>query len=113
MFQVTEKAIEMIRKFQKDKDEIPPIRLKLFPSSCGTPTLQMTVDELQENDETFHEDGLTFLIDKQLLEQVKPVKIDYVHTPSGEDDGFSISANLSKAVSSATAGDSAGSGTCA
>ena len=55
MFQVTEKADEMIREFQKDKDEIPPIRLKLFPSSCGSPTLQMTLDELQENDETFHE----------------------------------------------------------
>jgi Fe-S cluster assembly iron-binding protein IscA len=100
MFQVTEKAIEMIRQFQKDKDEIPSIRLKLFPSSCGSPTIQMTVDEPQENDETFHDGGLTFLIDKQLFEQVQPVKIDYIRTASGDGDGFSISADLSKAVSS-------------
>ena len=102
MFQVNEKANEMIREFQKDKDEIPPIRLKLFPSSCGNPTLRMTLDEPQEqeNDESFHDRGLTFLIDKQLFEQVKPVKIDYVHTASGGGDGFSVSANLSKAVSS-------------
>lgn len=100
MFVVTEKAIEMIREFQKDKDDIPPIRLKLFPSSCGPATLQMTLDVHQANDETFHDGGLTFLIDKQLFEQVQPIKIDYVHTPSGAGDGFSISANLSSAVSS-------------
>ena len=100
MFEVTEKAMEMIREFQKDKDNIPPIRLKVFPSSCGPPALQMTLDEHQESDETFHDGGLTFLIDKQLLEEVQPIKIDYVHTASGAGDGFSISANLSKAVSS-------------
>jgi hypothetical protein len=32
MFQVTEKANEMIREFQKDKEKVPPIRLKLFRS---------------------------------------------------------------------------------
>lgn len=32
MFQVTEKANEMIREFQKEKEEVPPIRLKLFHS---------------------------------------------------------------------------------
>ncbi len=100
MFEVTEKAIEMIREFQKDKNNIPPIRLKLFPSSCGPPTLQMTLDAHQENDETFHDGGLTFLIHKQLFEEVQPIKIDYVHTASGAGEGFSISANLSKAVSS-------------
>jgi Fe-S cluster assembly iron-binding protein IscA len=113
MFEVTDKADEMIREFQKDKDEIPPIRLKLFPSSCGKPTLQMALDEPQENDETFHERGLTFLIDKELFEQVRPVKIDYVRTASGDGDGFSISANLVKAVSSGIAGDSTGPGSCA
>jgi hypothetical protein len=30
MFQVTERADKMIREFQKDKEEIPSIRLKLF-----------------------------------------------------------------------------------
>jgi len=100
MFEVTEKAIEMIREFQKDKAEIPPIRLKLFPSSCGSPTIQMTLDEPQEDDETFHDGGLTFLMNKQLLEQVKPVKIDYVSAAPGDSAGFSISANMSKAVPS-------------
>jgi hypothetical protein len=37
MFEVTEKAIEMIREFQKDKDDIPPIRLKLFPKFLRSP----------------------------------------------------------------------------
>jgi Fe-S cluster assembly iron-binding protein IscA len=108
MFQVTEKANEMIREFQKDKEKIPPIRLKLTPSSCGKPTLQMTQEEPQENDETFYDKGLTFLMYKQLFEQVKPVKIDYVHAASGAGDGFPISASLSNAVSSGTCGDFTG-----
>ena len=113
MFEVTEKANEMIREFQKDKEKIPPIRLKLFSSTCGKPSLKMTLDEPQESDETFHEGDLTFLMDKALFEQLKPVKIDYVQTASGMGDGFSISANLSKAVSSGTCGDFKGSGSCA
>jgi Fe-S cluster assembly iron-binding protein IscA len=60
----------------------------------------MSLDEHQENDEVFRDGGLTFLIEKQLFEQVQPIKIDYVHTASGAGDGFSISANLSSAVSS-------------
>ena len=33
MFEVTEKADAMIREFQKDKNPIPTIRLKLFLST--------------------------------------------------------------------------------
>jgi Fe-S cluster assembly iron-binding protein IscA len=49
----------------------------------------MTLDKPHEDDETFRVKGLTFLINKQLFEQVKPVKIDFIETPAGE--GFMIS----------------------
>jgi len=62
----------------------------------------MTLDEPQENDETFNERGLTFVIDKQLFEQVRPVKIDYVS--SALAPGFAISYNSSASLS----GDSCG-----
>lgn len=63
----------------------------------------MTLDESRENDETFNERGLTFIIDKQLFEQVKPVKIDYVS--SALTPGFAISYSPSANLS----GDSCGS----
>ena len=52
----------------------------------------MALDELQENDEVFKEKGFTFMINKDLLEEVKPIKVDYVNTPRGS--GYIINANL-------------------
>ncbi len=111
MFQVTERADKMIREFQKDKEEIPSIRLKLFRGGWGSKeSLLMTLDEPHEDDETFHAKGLTFLINKQLFEQVKPVKIDFIKTLSGE--GFLISHTRSAANQSETTCDSTESGSC-
>jgi Fe-S cluster assembly iron-binding protein IscA len=38
---------------------------------------------------------MTYVVEKTLFEQVKPIKVDYVNTPSGS--GFSISSNLKAA----------------
>ncbi|MBW1982143.1 MAG: hypothetical protein JRJ12_13080 [Deltaproteobacteria bacterium] len=55
----------------------------------------MALDEPRENDETFEVNGITYLVDTRLLEQAKPIKVDFV-----EDlyqAGFSISSNLAAA----------------
>ncbi|RLB40736.1 MAG: hypothetical protein DRH12_09655 [Deltaproteobacteria bacterium] len=52
----------------------------------------MALDEPRENDEVFNNDGITYVIDKTLFEQVKPIKVDFVDSPFGS--GFSIQANL-------------------
>ncbi len=54
----------------------------------------MALDEPKEDDQIFQESGVTYLIDKQLFEQVKPVKIEYVETARGA--GYRVSANLGK-----------------
>ena len=53
----------------------------------------MVLDEPRENDEVFDDNGLSYVIDKGLLEQAKPLKVEYVDSPYGS--GFSISSNLS------------------
>lgn len=55
----------------------------------------MALDESLESDEIFDEDGIRFIMDKKLLEEVKPVYVDYVTTAMGT--GFSIKANLKAA----------------
>ena len=40
----------------------------------------MALDEPQENDQTFEEDGLTFIVDKELLERVKPITVEFIET---------------------------------
>jgi Fe-S cluster assembly iron-binding protein IscA len=52
----------------------------------------MALDESLESDEIFDEDGIRFIMDKKLLEEVKPVYVDYVTSAMGT--GFSIKGNL-------------------
>lgn len=54
----------------------------------------MALDEPKEDDTIFNESGITYTINKQLYEQVKPIKVEYVDTARGS--GYRISANLDK-----------------
>jgi Fe-S cluster assembly iron-binding protein IscA len=54
----------------------------------------LALDELKDDDESFDDRGITFVVEKEFYEQIKPVTIDYVETPAGE--GFQISSNLPK-----------------
>jgi len=60
----------------------------------------MALDEPKDNDEIVKSNGITYLVDKQLLDQVKPITIDFVE--SGWGSGFSISSGLKKAESCGT-----------
>lgn len=55
----------------------------------------MALDESQDGDEVFTTNGLTFMIEKSLLESVKPIKVDFVETPRGS--GYAITSSLQKA----------------
>lgn len=71
----------------------------------------MALDGPQEDDETFNDNGITYVINIQLFQQVKPVNVDYIDTPMGA--GFKISANLPSGCSCGTScsyGSSCGSG---
>ena len=52
----------------------------------------LVLDEPGEEDKVFNLDGLTYIVDKDLFERVKPIKVDYIQTPGG--GGFSISSSL-------------------
>lgn len=54
----------------------------------------MALDESNENDSVFENGGLTFIIEKALLEKAQPIEIDYLVTDKGE--GFSINTGLKK-----------------
>ncbi len=52
----------------------------------------MALDEPKENDQVFEEGGLTFLVNRTLLEQVKPITVDFVENAVGS--GFRLQSNL-------------------
>ncbi len=58
----------------------------------------MALDEPKEDDQVFDESGITYVINKELFEQVKPIQVDYVQTPRGA--GYRITANLAKGCGS-------------
>jgi len=56
--------------------------------------LGLALDELKDDDESFDNRGITFVVEKEFYEKIKPVTIDYVTTSTGE--GFQISSSLPK-----------------
>ncbi len=48
----------------------------------------MVMDQERPNDESYNIGNHTFLVDREFMEKVKPIKVDF------KDVGFSISANI-------------------
>ena len=65
MFQVTEKALEMINELLKDREEAHTIRFVMTEGGCAGPSLGMALDDQKEDDEMFKENGITFVISKE------------------------------------------------
>ena len=60
----------------------------------------MALDEPKDNDEIIKDNGVTYLVEKGLYEQAKPINVDFVDAAMGP--GFSITSRMSN-------GDSCGS----
>lgn len=52
----------------------------------------MALDEPLEEDMTFTDRDVKFIIDKKLFEEVKPIHVDFVESPRGS--GFKLTSNL-------------------
>lgn len=63
----------------------------------------MALDEPKDNDEQIENDGVTYLVEKDLLEKAKPINVDFVDSAMGS--GFQITSNMSQ-------GNSCGSCSC-
>ncbi len=55
----------------------------------------MALDEPNDADQVFENDGITYLIEKKLMEESVSVKVDYIISAQGE--GFIISTGAKKA----------------
>lgn len=55
----------------------------------------MALDEPKDNDEIVENEGITYMINKDLYNQVKPISVDF--TESAYGSGFSIRSSLKQA----------------
>lgn len=92
MFEVSEQASHKINEILKGRGKASPIRVVLSEGGCSGSSLAMFLDEQKDGDEVFNEHGITYVIEKKLLEWVKPIMIDYGTNPMGP--GFIISSRM-------------------
>ena len=83
MFEITASASEKIKKLVKERQDIPPIRIIVSRGGCCDSVFSIGFDESRKGDEVFEYDGFTYVIDKNLLNQKEPMKIDYIESPAG------------------------------
>ncbi len=58
----------------------------------------MVLDEPSVDDEIFKEGGVTYAINKELFEKVKPIQLDFIETEKGS--GYRISSSMQKSCGS-------------
>ena len=58
----------------------------------------MALDEPKDDDEKIEDNGVTYLVEKDLLEKAKPINVDFVDSAMGS--GFQITSAMSQQGSS-------------
>lgn len=76
MIKVSKEAREQVRAYFEGK-EVQPVRIFLNSGGCGGPSLAMALDETTDQDAVFTHDGIDYIIEKDLLRQAAPVRIEY------------------------------------
>jgi len=94
MFEVSDKAAEIIKQFLKTQQGSHPVRLLMTEGGWKGAYLVMALDAQKENDQVFTEKGVTFVIEKELFDRAKPISIDYVESTLGS--GYRIKSELMK-----------------
>ena len=94
MFEVSEKASQVIKQFMKEQQGSKAIRLLMTEGGWKGAYLVLALDEQKDNDQVFAEKGLTFVIEKELFDRAKPIGIDYVESALGS--GYKIKSELMK-----------------
>lgn len=94
MFEVSQEASDRIKQFLKEQENPRPIRVLVTDGGWRGAYLVMAMDDQKENDEVLTDRGVTFLVEKGLLERAKPIRIDYTHSTLGE--GYILESQLVK-----------------
>ena len=75
MIEVTEAAVQAVADYF-NPEGVRPIRVFLT-QGCGGRQLALALDDAHESDSIRTAGGFQFIMEKEILEQAQPVKIDY------------------------------------
>lgn len=88
MFQITPTALENLTSYLQENNVESAVRVALMAGGCSGQALGLALDEAKENDTTFREGSLDFLIEESLLTMCGEIKVDFIQ--AGSRSGFSI-----------------------
>ena len=75
MIEVTPRAMHLLNDFFKDTEK-KPVRIFVKLGGCGIRSFGVALEKQKKSDEVININGHTFILDKKLWDQVKPLKID-------------------------------------
>lgn len=104
MFEISDSARRELDAYFEEQDKAP-IRVYLSPGGCSGPRLALALDQPKDTDNVFEQEGYSFCINKELLDQAQFVKVDF------SDIGFVIQSGLQFSASSSGCGGCSGCGT--
>ena len=112
MLDVTAQANEKLVEYMKNNNINSALRVALMQGGCSGPSLGLALDEEKPMDECFQKQDLTFLVEKNLLEQCGTITVDFVD--AGSRSGFSIQSSnpLAAGGGGGCSSGSCGSGGC-
>lgn len=93
MLEVTESALTNVKEYLRQQKIESAVRIVMMSGGCSGPSLGLALDEAKENDLTFEQDGMNFLVEKALAESCGTIKVDYLESSSGcgcSGGGFKI-----------------------
>ncbi|MEJ2690552.1 MAG: IscA/HesB family protein [Deltaproteobacteria bacterium] len=85
MLELTGIAAEKIRDYCEQNNVNSPIRVVAM-NGCGGPSLGLALGDRGEEDATVTTEGIEVIIDKELLQVVESVKVDFIE-PTGSGCG--------------------------
>ena len=106
MVDVTDIAREKLVDYMAQNNLNSPLRIMLMQGGCSGPALGIGLDEQKDGDIVTTKEGLTFLIDRELLAECGNVSVDFID--NGNRSGFIIT--TSKPL--AGVGNGCNSGSC-
>ena len=117
MLNVSETAVANVKEYLNQEKIESSIRIFIMSGGCSGPSLGLALDEVKENDLTFEEDGINFLVEKGLAETCGAITVDYREASSGGcgcsgGGGFSITSEKTLPGAGEGCGGSCTPGSC-
>ena len=92
MFEASDLAVEKLSEYMKSNNVSSAIRIFAQPGGCSGPSLALALDEKKTGDQDFTKNGLTFLVEQDLLEQCGTITVDFLD--AGQRSGFTVSSSI-------------------